>query len=286
MRNRVTSLQRLCQSFASVAKSCSLDLSVFFVITLGLTGGWVIKAQAESPETAPPQIKDILTQIDAAANKQDLEEVMDFYGTNFRNSDGLTPTSMEQALTQLWKRYPQLNYRTELTSWEQEGNGIVTETVTYITSNPSGDSPEMKLESTLRSRQRFEDQKIVEQKILAERTQLSSGENPPTVEVQLPEQVGIGQKYNFDVIVEEPLGNDLLLGTALEEPVGTEGYSKPANFDLELLPAGGIFKMGKAPMTEGGRWVSAVLIRRDGITTVIQRLPVVEGSPAATKPSN
>jgi hypothetical protein len=275
MRNLVSSLQGLSESFGAKVKSSSLNWPIFFFLTVGLTAGWDLKAQAESPDTAPPEIKNALTQIDAAANSRNVEEVMEFYDANFRNSDGLTHSSMEEVLTKFWERYPQLNYRTELQNWERDDDGIVAETVTYITGNQT-DAGELKLESILRSRQHFENQKIVEQEILAERTKLTSGANPPTVEVNLPEQVRIGQQYNFDAIVQEPLGNQLLLGAAMEEKVSVERYTNPADFELELLPAGGIFKMGKATPEEDQRWISAILIRGDGITMITQRLQFVK----------
>jgi hypothetical protein len=285
MHNPATSLCQLSQSVRSKAKSRSLDWSVFFLLTVGVTAAWAGVAQAESPETAPPQLKDTLTQIDAAANRRDAQGVMQFYGANFKNSDGLTRASMEQALSQLWKRYPQLTYRTQLKDWKTEGNAIVAETVTSITGTQTSGSATMKLESTMRSRQRFESQKIVQQEILAERTQLTSGANPPNVQVNLPERVGVGQEFNFDVIVKEPLGDNLLLGTALEEAIKPELYTKEPKFKLDLLPAGGIFKLGKAPNAKEDHWISAVLIRGDGMTMVTQRLKVVDRASASTAPS-
>jgi hypothetical protein len=285
MHNPATSLRQLSQSVRSKAKSRSLDWSVFFLLTVGVTAAWAGVAQAESPETAPPQLKDTLTQIDAAANRRDAQGVMQFYGANFKNSDGLTRASMEQALSQLWKRYPQLTYRTQLKDWKTEGNAIVAETVTSITGTQTSGSATMKLESTMRSRQRFESQKIVQQEILAERTQLTSGANPPNVQVNLPERVGVGQEFNFDVIVKEPLGDNLLLGTALEEAIKPELYTKEPKFKLDLLPAGGIFKLGKAPNAKEDHWISAVLIRGDGMTMVTQRLKVVDRASASTAPS-
>ncbi|NEP56053.1 MAG: nuclear transport factor 2 family protein [Symploca sp. SIO2G7] len=259
----------------ATVKSGSWNWSVFFFLTVGLTVGWSLEAKAESPDTAPPQLKDALTQIDAAANSGNVEEVMQFYDANFRNSDGLTYTSMQEALTKFWQRYPQLNYRTELQNWERDNDGIVAETVTYITSTQAN-AEEIKLESILRSRQHFENQKIVEQEILAESSKLTSGANPPTVEVNLPDQVRTGQQYNFDAIVQEPLGNKLLLGTAVEEAINIERYTNPTEFELELLPAGGIFKTGTAPFEEEQRWISAILIRGDGITMITQRLQFVK----------
>lgn len=285
MHNPATSRQQLSEPLTPKDKSRSLGWSVFFLLTVGLTAGWSSDAKAESPETAPPQLKDTLTQIDAAANRRDIQGVLQFYGANFKNSDGLTRASMEQALTQLWKRYPQLSYRTELQDWKTEGNRIVAETVTYITGNQTGDSKGMKLESSLRSRQRFDNQKIVQQEILAERSQVTLGANPPTVEVKLPEQVRVGQPFNFDVIVKEPLGDNLLLGAAVEEAIKPDSYTKPTDFELELLPAGGIFKLGKAPTSKQDHWLSAVLIRGDGMTMITQRLPVVDNSSSPARPS-
>lgn len=246
------------------------------LLTIGLTAGWAKNADAESPATAPPQLKDTLTQIDAAANRRDVNSVIQFYSANFKHSDGLTREAMAQALTQLWKRYPQITYRTELKDWKAEGNSIIAETVTNITGTSASEGTTGKLESIMRSRQRFDNQKIVQQDILAERTQISSGAKPPTIQINLPEQVGVGQPYNFDVIVTEPLGDDLLLGTALEEPIKPERYNKPAKLKLELLPAGGVFKLGKAPATKDNRWLSAVLIRGSGMIMVTQRLQVVD----------
>ncbi|HAG84866.1 MAG TPA: hypothetical protein DCL61_27885 [Cyanobacteria bacterium UBA12227] len=269
-------MPRLSQSLTAKAKSFSLNRSVFFLLTVGLTAGWVMAVKAESPQTAPPQLKETLAQIDAAANSHNIENLAQFYSAEFKNSDGLTRATMEQGLQQLWERYPQLSYRTELQSWENEGNAIVAETVTYITGTQPGESGNWQLESKLRSRQRYEDNKIVYSEILAEQTQITSGANPPKVQVNLPEQVRIGQQFAFDVIVEEPLGDNLLLGTAVEEPIQGDRYSQPTDFELELLPAGGIFKLGKAPIRAENRWISAVLISNEGMTTITRRLEVID----------
>lgn len=248
-----------------------------FLLSLGLTVGLTGVVRAESPESAPTQLKEAITSIDTAANSRNLAGVMQFYGTNFRHSDGLNRQNLEQALTQLWQRYPQLTYRTELKSWNREGNAIVAETVTQVMGT---DEAKTKLESSLRSRQRFEDQKIVQQDILSEQTQLSSGAKPPTVSIYLPEQIRVGQQYNFDAVVQEPLENDVLMGAALEEPVSAEQYLKPSSFDLEILPAGGLYKLGRSPAREGRYWLSAVLVRSNGMTMITRRVQVVGSSSA------
>jgi hypothetical protein len=293
-------------------------LGILPLLLLGLAIGTTGQAQAApqpvipqpaAPATpAPPQLTQALTKIDAAANEHNLEAVMSFYSSNFTSTDGLTLADMQTALKALWERYPNLTYSTQLTSWKQDGNAIVAETTTTITAaaepatpapaprsprppsnTPAGSSSTeaavpraFALAATLTSRQRFEGQKIVQQEILSERTQMTSGDSPPTIEVNLPQQVKTGQSYDFDALVKEPLGDRLLLGAALEEPINTAGYLNPTPISLEPLSAGGIFKVGQAPATPESRWVSAVVIRDDGITTVTQRLQV---SPAATPQS-
>jgi hypothetical protein len=231
---------------------------------------------AQTPANAPAPLTKLLTEIDAAANRRNVKAVMAFYSPSFTHSDGLNSQSMEKALTQLWARYPSLNYRTEIKSWTTEGSAIVAETVTTIAGTQKKDGRESSLKATIRSLQHFEGEKIVKQEILAEQTQLSSGENPPTIEVNLPEQVKVGEEYHFDAIVREPIGDDILIGTVLEEPITEKTFFNPSQVELELLNAGGIFKVGKAPATPENRWVSAVLMRQGGIAMVSVRLRVVK----------
>ena len=247
---------------------------VFCLFALTLAGS-IKCAQASNPQTAPVELKNLLSQIDTAASQRDINEVMNFYGNNFTHTDGLNRRSLQQALTSFWKQYPNLKYTTELKSWKAEGNRIVAETVTNITAAPVAGVQNTKMNATITSRQQIVDSKIVRQEILSERTQVTSGSKPPEVEINLPEKLKVGEKYNFDAIVQEPLGDDYLLGAALEESVKPNKYLQPTSVDLELLSAGGLFKTGQAPSTPGNKWVSAVLVRGNGMTMITQRIPVV-----------
>ncbi|WP_017653840.1 hypothetical protein [Fortiea contorta] len=247
---------------------------ILFFLTLGIISGWQC-AQASTPETAPAELKNLLTQVDAAASQGDVKKVIAFYSANFTHGDGLNRQTLEKALTELWKRYPQLKYSTKLESWKSEGNAIVAETVTNITGLPAANSNNLAFNATIKSRQRVTGATIVRQDILSERTQLTSGVKPPQVEIKLPQQVKVGQPYTFDAIVQEPLGDDFILGTALEESVQADKYLNPTSVNLELLTSGGLFKVGRAPSTPGNQWVSAVILRGEGMTMVTQRLQVV-----------
>ena len=263
--------------------------AILFILTLGLSTGWK-SAEANVPQNtslrarlllaqnsrnAPPQLNTLLTEIDAAANRRNIKGVMNFYSPRFVHGDGLTRSSMEQAVTSLWKNYPTLRYSTKLESWKTQGDSIIADTVTNIVGSPSANNNKLGMNATIKSRQRIVNGKIIRQDILSERTQLSSGVNPPKVDINLPDTLKAGQRYYFDAIVNEPLGDSFLLGAALDEAVKPGKYLNPTPVNLELLSAGGIFKVGRAPTTPGNQWISAVLVRGNGMTMITQRVPVV-----------
>ncbi|WP_392531136.1 nuclear transport factor 2 family protein [Nostoc sp. C117] len=271
---------------AFVTRKLKLSTSIgliSFLLTLGLTAGWQRTqastsqqlVQATTAQNEPTELKNLLTQIDAASSKGNVKGVLQFYDPNFTNGDGLNRQTLEQSLVSFWQRYPKLRYITKLLSSKSEGNAIIAETQTEITGLPAGNSNNLALNATIKSRQRVVAGKIVRQDILSERTQITSGNKPPQIDIKLPQQVKVGQKYNFDAIVQEPLGDDFLLGTALEEPIQPAKFLNPTPVDLELLTSGGLFKVGQAPSVPGSQWVSAVILRGNGITMVTQRLQVV-----------
>lgn len=256
----------------------SLMLSVLLGVVLwGMTGVASSRVRAqEPPETAPPELTTLIQGIEAAANRQDVAGVMAFYSQEFTTTDGLDRRSYEQVLTQLWQDYSNISYQTKLQSWQQDGSAIMATTVTEITGTQQFGGREFQLSSSITSQQRVENQKVVQQEVLAERNQLTSGEKPPTVTLSVPEQVKAGQEYSIDAIVEEPLGNEIMIGTAIEERVTPRAYLTDFPLELEFLASGGVFKLGTAPNTPGNNWISAILMRPGGITLVTQRLKIVE----------
>ena len=214
--------------------------------------------------------------MESAANEQDLDEVMEYYADEFTNEDGLTTDSIEVALEKLWSSYPQLTYETKIISWEEQGDELVAETETKITGSRDNQGRTIRLESNIKSRQYFQDKKLVRQEVLAEQTKLFTGERPPRVRVNVPETVQVGEQYHFDTIVTEPLEGDVLLGAALEERTGSDRYLNPSTLELEPLSSGGIYKVVTAPLLSDNHWLSSIIVRGDGITMVTQRVRIEE----------
>jgi hypothetical protein len=242
---------------------------------LGLSLGSANFVQAQNAATAPQEIKEILTNLQTASNQRNISAIMNFYSEEFTNSDGLDYASLSEGLKSLLANYSNLQYSIELESWSQQGEEIVTETTTYLRGSSRQKGRLIFLNSTLRSRQYWVNQKIVRQEILEEQTRLTTGIKPPSIQVNIPIKAKVGQQFNFDIIVNEPLGDEVLLGAVVREETQANLYLNPSSFELEVLPAGGIFKIVNLEQA-GDEWLSAILVRSDGITSLTQRVKVEE----------
>lgn len=246
-----------------------------FLLSLGLTFSLGNVVKAETAETAPQELKEILTNFEATANQRNVQEMMNFYSEKFTNSDGLDYSSLSDLLKSMWSDYPTLKYSVQLESWEKDGDTIVTETITYIQGYNRKNGRLIFINSSLKSKQYWSNKKIIRQEILSEQTRLTTGINPPNIKVVAPETAKVGEQFNFDVIVSEPLGEDVLLGAVIKEPTQADFYVNHSSIELEVLPAGGLFKLVN-PDKAGDEWLSAILVRGDGITSVTQRIRVEE----------
>jgi hypothetical protein len=247
---------------------------------LTLTLPLAVRSQTQ-PTSKPPapaiqrSVPSVLTNLDEAANQRNLDQLLSLYGDQFRSGDGLDREDLAQSLKSFWQRFPDLRYSSEVIDIKTSPDGTTLEALTRITGKGTIDNRPVKLDAQLRSRYLVQNNRILRQDILAERTQLKTGQNPPTLDIQLPEQVLTGQSFNFDAIVREPLDNDLLVGGILQEPVSLSALLDPKKAELEPLKAGGVFKTSRAPQTPGNLWVTAMVIRKGGITAVSQRLRIV-----------
>lgn len=245
---------------------------LFLILGVGLSLGNIHVPRAESADSVPNALRSLIEKINTAANSRDYQKLMALYGDQFATTDGLTAESFSKALISLWENYPNLQYTTKLQSWDKTEKGWTAKTLTIIEGSSETSGRVIQLKATIKARQTFQNGKLLHQEILTERTELNSGSNPPKVDVKLPDIVQVGEKFYFDVIVQEPLNEDLLAGTAISEKVDSNRYLEPGVMELELLQAGGLFKQIKASEKPENRWLSALVVRKDGITLVTQRV--------------
>lgn len=245
---------------------------LFLILGVGLSLGSVSVPRAESAGLVPDTLKSLIKRIDTAANSHDIQKLMALYSEQFSTTDGLIAESFSEALISLWENYPDLQYTTKLQSWDKTGAGWTAETLTTIKGTSETSSRIVQLKATIKASQTFQNGKLLRQEILMERTELNSGSNPPKVDIKLPNTVSVGEEFNFDIVVKEPLNGEILAGTAISEKVDSDLYLEPRVMELNLLQTGGLFKRVKASDKQENRWLSALLVRKDGITLVTQRV--------------
>jgi hypothetical protein len=250
----------------------------------------------------------LVSALDTALNSKNISAISDLLTSDYVHEDGYTRQTLPQALQSLWKQYPNLTYKTEILRSEMNAGNETIETLTTISgrrSNPAGQV--WKITGMIRSQQTVQANRIRTQAILSEQTRISIGEKPPTVIVNLPETVGVGKAFKYEAIVQEPMEDDLFMGTVFDNPVspvlltpsqlqlqipslaelitGRVQNRKPQKSSttnrssivkLSRLRSGGFFKVGTAAATPETRWISAVLARHDGgITIATHRLRTV-----------
>ena len=285
----------------------------FVTVTTLTIGSFSNTAFAAQASTSLPTT--VITDLDAALNRKDATAVTNLLSPNFTHGDGHTRQSLTQSLQALWQQYPNLTYRTEIVKAEVK-TGAKTdtnevETLTTIEGKRNLKGQIWTIQGTIRALQVIEVNQVRSQTILAEQTQVRIGEKPPTVTISLPTTVTVGKDYSYDVVVQEPVNDDLFMGTILDEPVSASLISNPARLQLEFpslaelltgrptrrrpiaaptpgalilkpvklsrMKSGGFFKIGRASSVPETQWISAILARHDGgITIATTRLRTVK----------
>lgn len=277
-------------------------LKLTAVTTLAI-GSFSIPGFTKSAIAAPTTPPSVITDLDAALNRKDATAVTNLLSPNYSHSDGYTRQSLAQSLQTLWQQYPTLTYRTEIVKTEDSQ----IETLTSIQGKRNLRGQIWKIEGSIRALQVIEANQVRSQTILSEETQVRIGEQPPTVTINLPATVTVGSDYHYDVVIQEPMNDDLFMGTIFDEPVSPALMSTPNKLQLEFpslaelltgrvarrpakaapatpaktiklsrMKSGGFFKIGRASNVPETKWISAVLARHDGgITIATTRLRTV-----------
>ncbi len=250
-------------------------------LSIGISNGGAAIAQPPTARTSPASTgttPDSLFQtLAGAASQKQLASVLSCYSESFRSQDGLDRQGVGNTLESLWQLYPQVQFTSQVLSSQVKDGRTIAEVETRISGTGQRDGRSLRLEGRQVSRYTLEQNQIVAETVLNEESRQTTGAKPPQLTVQLPERVLTGQQFSFDAIVEDPLGDDFLLGSISSTPVTKAGYLQPqVNLRLEALQAGGLFKQARAPQKPGQFWMTALVVRKDGMITVARRLTIAD----------
>jgi|LauGreDrversion4_2_1035121.scaffolds.fasta_scaffold448173_2 hypothetical protein len=132
-----------------------------------------------------------------------------------------------------------------------------------------------RLEASQRLAVRQQGNRLTSQEVLAEESILRSGERDLPVAVLMPEEVLTGQRYDIDVVLDEPLKDTMLAGGVGEIPAEAQRNLRSPDLQLGALTAGGVFKRIQAPYKAGQQFWAVMLLHPQGTVSVSRLVRVV-----------
>lgn len=219
--------------------------------------GW-----AASPSSAQLQaLESALNGSDAAALRALLAE-----------GPGIDPALLERRWSALRQQFP--DARWQLTPGNPTQKGQPTVNLRVIGSRVDG-NVSYRLTGDQLLELRSDGQRISGQNLLREQTILRSGDSDLPVSVLIPDAVLTGQRYDVDVIFDDPLQGALVAGgiRALSSQQ-VAAMDSPA-VELAAMGGGGLFKTVQAPYTPGSQTWAVLLVHPRGVVSATKRVRVV-----------
>jgi len=117
--------------------------------------------------------------------------------------------------------------------------------------------------------------RIASQAVLREQTIVRSGDQDLPVSLQIPDAVLTGQRYDVDVVFDEPLDGALVAGGLLALTSRQTTAMETPKLELDALGGGGLFKTVQAPYTPGEQTWAVLLVHPKGVVSATKRVRVV-----------
>ena len=103
---------------------------------------------------------------------------------------------------------------------------------------------------------------------------MNSEKSPLIIKIISPDKVFTGQKYEINLVIENPLGNALTAsGMVLLKNEDNINLSNDI-FGIKPNQSGGLFKYVQAPLNPGSQTFSAIITHPEGIYSITKKIEV------------
>ena len=116
--------------------------------------------------------------------------------------------------------------------------------------------------------------KIKNYKVIDEESILSSQESPLIVKIISPDKVLTGERYEINLIIENPLDNSLTAGGMIILKNNEKMNLSNDLFGIIPNQSGGLFKYIQAPLEPGSQIISAIITHPKGIYSFTKKIKV------------
>jgi len=116
--------------------------------------------------------------------------------------------------------------------------------------------------------------KIKGYEVIDEESILNSQKSPLIIKIVSPDKVLTGEKYEMNLIIENPLDNSLTASGMIL--LKNEDNKKISNdiFGIKPNQSGGLFKYIQAPLKPGSQTISAIITHPEGIYLITKKIKV------------
>ena len=207
--------------------------------------------------------EDVLLNLENALNKKNLEIIYSY----FEEDEKL---KIKNKLEKMIKEFPNAIWEIKKVNSIELNKNMVN---VSISGSNVIDNKEFHLESNFDYLYNLKKGKIVEGFITNDLTTIRSDRNKIDITIDIPDRVLTGSKYDIDIIINEPLGEEIYAG-------GINSYQEEFIFKqeikLEPLVTGGIFKVTRAPNRKGTQTWTGIITHSKGIVTFTKTVHIVE----------
>ncbi|MEB3255319.1 MAG: hypothetical protein VKJ05_02910 [Synechococcaceae cyanobacterium] len=215
--------------------------------------------------TPPPALLQSLEAALNASGDAGLEALL-------KSGPGLEPPQLLTRRRQLRAQFPDLRWLVRAGTPLRDGQATVS---VKVSGTRRQGATSFRLDGEQLLLLQSDGSRINGQTVLREQSLLRSGEQAPPVSLLIPDAVLTGQRYDVDVIFDEPLDGALTAGgiTALR-PDQVMALESPS-IELGALGGGGLFKTVQAPLTPGSQTWAVLLVHPRGVVSASKRVRVV-----------
>lgn len=230
-----------------------------------------------SPAAAPLLLAPARAATPAALPLPALEAALNASGDEslealLQKGPGLNPQELLSRRRQLRAQFPDLRWRVSAGAPLRDGRPTAS---LKVSGTRRQGATTFRLDGEQLLQLQSDGSRFTGQTVLREQSIVRSGEQAPPVSVLIPDAVLTGQRYDVDVIFDDPLDGALTAGgiTALS-PEQVAAMESPS-MELGALGGGGLFKTVQAPLTPGSQTWAVLLVHPRGVVSASKRVRVV-----------
>ena len=116
--------------------------------------------------------------------------------------------------------------------------------------------------------------KIKGYEVIDEESILNSQKSPLIIKIVSPDKVLTGEKYEMNLIIENPLDNSLIASGMIVLKNKDNMNISNNIFSIKPNQSGGLFKFIQAPLKPGFQTISAIIIHPKGIYSITNKIKV------------